>query len=257
MSDFQKIIDHPDQDKIIGKLVSGESAAKVAEYLKVKYHQKDETHLRLSPNLLKEFIEKYLSQYDSLDKIISADKSNKLDKKLAQSILNNKTWKERLAEKEDKEIDIKAKILEILHILEIRAEQVFDQIQQDPKNFKGDYVLIKYFEMLFNAIEKADKIVNDKPDQVIEHSYTVRMVQQHSTAFQEAIRDVLREMDPEFSALFMDRLAERLEALEEPEEVGNKPLALGKIESVLSLEGSIEAEFDEITDNNSALDIQD
>lgn len=249
MSDFLKILDHPEKDKIVGKLISGEPSSKVAEYLKIKYPHKDEVHLRISSKLLKEFTDKYLDQYDSLDKIIEAEKNNKLDKKIAQSLINNKTWQERIAETADLEIDIKKKIAQVLTIIEARTEQVFDQIQQKPEAFKGDYVLIKYFEVLFNAMEKFDKIVNERPDQVVEHNYNIQMVQQHSAVLQEAIRDVLREMDPEYSALFLDRLNERMRELEDPTE-GNvrKTLSVSSIEHIeKQLPEAIDAEFTEDT----------
>ena len=241
MSNFQKILEHPESDKIIGKLVSGDPSSKVSEYLRIKYNKKDEKHLRISSGILKEFTDKYLSQYDSLEKIIEDEKNNKLDKKISKSIINNKTWQERLADRVDKEINLKDKILQILSVLEARAEQVFDQIQQKPDNFKGDYVLIKYLELLFNAIEKCDKIINDKPDQVIEHNYTIKMVEQHSAVLQEAIRDVLREMDPEFSALFLDRLATRMKEIEEPVNISSK-MSIEQAEEILP-KNILEAEF--------------
>ncbi len=70
--------------------------------------------------------------------------------------------------------------------------------------------MVKYFDLLFQAIEKADKVINERPDQRIEHTYTVQMVEQHSVAFQEAIRDLLLELGPEQSARFMELLNERL-----------------------------------------------
>src|SRR5690606_16607945 len=212
---------------------------------------KDEVHLRISSKLLKEFTDKYLDQYDALDKIIEAEKNNKLDKKVAESLINNKTWQERVADLADKEIDIKKKITQVLIIIEARAEQIFDQIQQAPDKFKADHILIKYFEVLFNAMEKFDKIVNEKPDQVIEHNYNIQMVQQHSAVLQEAIRDVLREMDPEASALFLDRLNERMQQLQEPEDQVVKQLSIESVEHIedsLPTKEAIDVEF--VVDND-------
>lgn len=244
MSDFLKILEHPEKDKIIGKLVSGESVAKVSEYLKIKYVEKDESHLRISSKILKEFADKYLDQYEFLDKMIEDEKNNKLDKKISESIINNKTWQERLADTVDKEIDLKNKIIQILKMLEIRAEQVFDQIQQKPDNFKGDYVLLKYFELLFTAIEKCDKIVNEKPDQVIQNNINIKVVEQHSAILQDAIRDTLREMDPHASALFLDKLNERLMVLEKPEPEVRRSITIDQVDRMLPI-SAIEAEFSE------------
>lgn len=244
MSGYQKILDHPDKNNIISKLASGESAASVSEYLKLKYSEKDQKHLRLSSKLLSGFIDKYLNQYEHLEKIVSDQKQGKLDKKLAASIINNKTWNERLAEKVDAELDIKLKVMQVLTLLEARAEQVFDSIQENPANFKGDYVLIKYFELLFNALEKCDKVVNERPDQVIEHNYSIKLVERHSVVLQNAIREVLSEMDPDIASLFLDKLSDKLRELEEPEEEVKKTIGIKQVENLLP--EHIEAEFQEL-----------
>lgn len=244
MSGYQKILDHPDKNNIISKLASGESAASVSEYLKLKYSEKDQKHLRLSSKLLSDFIDKYLNQYEHLEKIVSDQKQGKLDKKLAASIINNKTWNERLAEKVDAELDIKLKVMQVLTLLEARAEQVFDSIQENPANFKGDYVLIKYFELLFNALEKCDKVVNERPDQVIEHNYSIKLVERHSVVLQNAIREVLSEMDPDIASLFLDKLSDKLRELEEPEEEVKKTIGIKQVENLLP--EHIEAEFQEL-----------
>jgi hypothetical protein len=213
MSDFKKILAHPEKDKIIGKLVNGESAKDVAQYLKLKYNDKDSSHLRLSAALLEEFIDKYLDQYKFLNKIVDDEKSGKTDKIVYESLLNNKAWKDRIAGLVDDELDLKKKIREMLVRVEVRAEQVFDKIQENPGNFKGDYVLLKYFEAITQMMNAADKIVNERPDKLIQHNISIQMVEQHSVAFQEAIRELLVELDPEISARFMELLTRKLSKL--------------------------------------------
>lgn len=212
-TNFQKLLNHIEKDKIISKLVSGETPKQVSEYLKIKYHQPEERSLNLSAAFLQEFVDRYLNQYNFLNKIISDEKNGKIDKAVAKSLLENKTWKDRIAQLADDEIDFKKRIVQVLTMVEARAEQIFDKIQENPRVTRDDYVLIKYFENLCQLIEKADKLVNDRPDQLIQHNVSVQMVEQHSVVFQEAIRAVLREMDPEISAKFMELLTEKLNAL--------------------------------------------
>lgn len=216
MANFKKILDHPEKQKVIDKLVSGDTPKDVAQYLKLKFHGKDEAHLRLSANLLKEFQEQHLDQTGFINKVVKADGDNKLSKQIAQSLVESKEWRERVAETQGQEIDLKEKINSMLHLLEARAEQVFDKIQENPGSTKADYVMVKYFDLLFQAIEKADKVINERPDQRIEHTYTVQMVEEHALAFQEAIRDLLLELGPEQSARFMELLNERLTQIKDP-----------------------------------------
>ena len=245
MSKFKKLTEHVERDKIIGKLVNGEPPADVATYLKLKYHGDDEAHLRLPASALQEFVDQYLGQYKFLNQVLEEEKTGKLDKKLAESLLNNKVWKERAAEYMDKEINLKKMIQAMIIIVQARAEQVFDKIQENPGSFKGDYVLIKYFDAIFNAIEKADKVINERPDTLIQTNISIQMVEQHSVAFQEAIRELLLELDPEISARFMDLLTSKLsklkpEGLPAPRSVDERLQAVSKItEEFEELQGEV------------------
>src|SRR5690606_17698339 len=102
---FNKLLEHPEHQKIIDKLLSGESTKEVSQYLKLKYDKPDENHLRLSTALLDEFKKKWMDAGDFIAKIVHDEKAGKLDKQIAQSLLNNNTWKERVATLADEEID--------------------------------------------------------------------------------------------------------------------------------------------------------
>lgn len=216
---LEQILNHPEKDKIIGKLVSGETPKQVSEYLKIKFNLKDEAHLRVARTTLTEFVDKYMNQYQALTQLLEDEREGKVNKKIAASLLETKAWRERVLQETEEEINLKRKILDFLHKMEVRAEQIFDRIQEDPRIVKHDYVMIKYFENLISAIEKADKLINERPDQLIQHNVTIQMVEQHSVAFQEAIRDLLKELDPETSARFMELMIEKMHSMELPEEL--------------------------------------
>lgn len=218
MADFSKLISHPEKDRIITKLLSGDTPKIVSDYLSLKYPDSQDSAMRLSIVLLNEFKNKYLDKQKYLDKIIKDEQSGRLDKKIAESIVNNKTWKERIAELADEEIDLRKQVKDVLVLIRARAEQVFDQIQQNPVNNKGDYVLIKYFELLINTIEKADKVINQRPDTLIQQNISIQMVEQHSSVIQQAIQETLLEMDPEISIKFMDKLYAKMQKLQ-PDDV--------------------------------------
>lgn len=255
-ADFSKIINHPDKDRIITKLVGGDPPKTVSEFLKFKYDDPGESHLRLPINLLTEFKDKYLDRYKFLEKVVKDQQDGKLDKKIADSLLNNKSFRDRLAELADEKIDLKKKIVQVLAIIEQRAEQVFDAIQQNPSNFKGDYVLIKYLELLVNAVEKGDKVINERPDMLIQHNISIQLIEQHSLMFQEAIRETLKKFDPEVSVMFMDLLTQKLAELQ-PDGGGKHKLEdhLANINKMLPAEivdaaeeNSEDAEFEDTPD---------
>lgn len=242
VTNLEKILNHPELKKIITKLSLGESPHNVSKYLKIKFGEKDEAHLRLTASALSDFKDEHLNQHRTLQQIVEDERKGKLDHRISESLLNTKAWRERIAKYTDGEIDFKQKILEVLSKLEIRAEQVFDKVQENPGNFKGDYVLLKYFEQIFMAIEKADKLINDKPDQLIQHNVTVQMVEDHSVAFQEAIRDLLKELDPDISSRFMELLSSKLNNLEAVDTV---PIVHSAEERIAEVE-----KFLPIEDNN-------
>jgi hypothetical protein len=224
MSDFTKIIDHPEKTTIISKLVNGETPKIVAAYLKDKYTKPDESHLRLGATLLQEFLDTYADHHGYVKKIIQNNADTKLEKKIADSLLDTRAWKERLSETVEKEVNYLAKLDHLLTIIESRTEQLFDLIQSDPEGTRTDYIFTKYLEMFMLAIEKGDKIRNDKPDIKIEHTYTFQMVEQQTIAFQEAIKRVLDRLGPDYSSIFMDLLSEEMGKIN-PKKLDQTPIS--------------------------------
>ncbi len=228
-SRFSPILSHPSRDQIIHRLVTGETASQVSDFVKFKY--KGEKDKEITAKLLSEFREIYLDQYKFLGKVL--EESDEYDPKIALSLMENDTWRVRLTKYVDAEVDLKSKLGRLLHMLEARTEQVFDWIQtggNDARSQKADYVLAKYFELNMMLIEKYDRIANERPDQVIQHNVSVQLVEEHSALFQEAIREVLLEMDPETSALFMDKLSCKLQGLQPERLEGQHKMTIEKRE---------------------------
>lgn len=211
MADLQKLTNHPDNQEIITRLINGETPANVSNWLKSKYQKTDESHLRLPLATLKEFVDKYSPKYGILKKIALSQHEDKLDKEIAASLLNNKAWQQRVAELSEDELDLPRKLKQLISIMEARAEQIFDKIQENPGDTKKDYVFTKYLELLTNVIEKADKVINHRPDLRIEHTHSVQIVEQQSVAMQEAIRRTLQRIGPEYTSLFFEFLAEEID----------------------------------------------
>lgn len=217
-ADFSKLLTHPDKDEIISKLLTGIKPRDISDWLKLKYpDQKEQGHLRLSSNILKDFVDNNLDLYNTLKNDVAGAKNNQTPPKdIADSLKNNKTYKERLNELADQEIDIKKIMVETIFIIKQRVEQVFDKVQENPQNIKPDYTLIKWFEILLSASEKFQKIVNEAPDMVVQHNISVQMVEQHTVVLQDAIREVMLEMDPQMAFLFMEKLNAKMAVLQEP-----------------------------------------
>jgi hypothetical protein len=228
MADFSIILEHPDKDHIISQLLSGVDPREIIQWLKLKYPDKESSHLKISLKLLRDFSQSdFVNYYNQLSKDISLAKTGKLDKvdrKLSDSIVNNKTYKERLNEALQSEIDIKKRFLELDIIVRDRMEQIFDKIQENPGQFKGDYVFIQYLGKYMELAEKWNKTVNNAPDQIIQHNYTVNYIDQQTIVIQDAIRETLAEMDPEASLVFIDKLNEKLEKLKPKDHLSSEDI---------------------------------
>lgn len=224
--DFSLITDHPDYEEIVSKIATGDDPKVIAQWLKIKYSNKDQKHLQLSQKLIQEFVDKHADLDAHLKRDVLAVKTGDVslsEYKIAESLMNNKTYMERLQQLADTKIDIKKMIAELVFMCRERMVQVFDRIQENPTNTKGDYVLLKYFETLFNATEKFDKIVNESPDQVIQVNVQNQITDQTVALFQEAIRETLTHIDAESALLFMEIFTEKLNALKLPKQTSPTP----------------------------------
>lgn len=222
--DFSQILNHPDCEEIVGKLLSGTDPKNISDWLKLKYKKDEENHLHLTIKSLKDFQgSPYLDYYNQVEKDLQANKAGgKIDKKIADSLLNMKSYRDRLNEIADEKIDA-AKIFKSVYLLIMtRVEQIFDKIQEDPGFVKRDSenALLKYLEQLVTFVEKHDKVINNKPDQVIQHNYVVTYLDDYTNILQETIMETLKEVDPQASFKFMEKLNPKLALLKSPTEMG-------------------------------------
>jgi hypothetical protein len=216
--DFSKLLDHPDKDEIISKLITGIAPKDVNEWLKLKYAKDEEKHLHLSVKLLKDFKDGHLDLYNDLrNDIAKVESGQPLQKAIAKSLQNNKTYQERLNEYADKEVDIKKLLANMIFVGTDRIEQLFDKIQQDPLSHKADYALLKWLEGLSRLLDQWGKMVLNTPDQIIQHNVTVEKVGEYSHILQSAVRETLAEIDPDIANLFLEKLNVKLEALQSPD----------------------------------------
>jgi len=116
------------------------------------------------------------------------------------------------------ELDIRQVIKRMVIGLESRFSQVFDEIQEDPRNIntKVDRLMIEYAEVLGNLLEKCYKFTEVPVGQVINNNVTLQVVDQHISVFHDVIKDVLSQMDLETSFYFMEVFNEKMAKLKMP-----------------------------------------
>lgn len=211
MSDFSLIAEHPDCQEIISKLMTGSTPKAVYQWLKLKYAKPEQSHLRITQKLLKDFSQSPLTDlYGQMQKDRSALVSHG---KISEALANNKTYRERITETVGKEIDILNLIQNLVTAAYQRMEQVFDVIQENPKSFKGDNYLLRYLTELTTAAERLERLKLGSGDLLVQQNVTKEALEESTVLLQETVREVLAEIDPDMAMLFIERLNERAQRL--------------------------------------------
>jgi hypothetical protein len=218
--DFSIIVEHPDRQEIISRLISGEAPKIINQWLMLKYGADGQQHLHIPATTLKSYADSHVDLLDQLQRDIKEHRIAKTSSSASKLTKNSKTYQAIIEELADNELDIKKTIRGIVQVIRTRTEQVFDKIQQQEAGNvggnKGDYALIKYFEILLNAVEKLDKISNNSVEKEVQHSYTIQYIDQNMSIFHDALRETLSELDYEVSLRIMNRLNEKIMAAKAP-----------------------------------------
>lgn len=219
---YKKILEHPDKDEIISKLVIGISAADINDWLKAKYTNVSETKFVLSEKSIKSFQNTYLDFYNDLKQdivkvngAIVSDSKDQLD----LAVKNNPSYQDALVKLANKELDIETIMAKMAINVETRMAQVFDEMMEDPRNIntKVDRLFVEYADILGNLLDKYHKW-KEKPaaDQVIQHNITLQVMDQHISVLHDAIRETFSQIDLDSSQLFLELFNEKITKLKMP-----------------------------------------
>ena len=217
---IRKILDHPDRDEIISKLVLDISTSDIHEWLETKYSSVNEAKFVLTEKNIKAFKDNYLDIYQTIQEDLAKTKlavSENTEDDLLLSVQNNSEYQKAALSMINNELDVHKMIARCAIAVETRLSQIYDVIQEDPRNIntRVDRLFKEYAEVFGAMLEKYYKFCNPA-DQVIQHNVTLQVVDQHVLLVQECIREVLQSLDLESSMLFMDLFAEKMAKLKLP-----------------------------------------
>jgi hypothetical protein len=219
---LKKILDHPDKDEIISKLVIGQPHDDIHDWLKAKYTNVSEAKFVVSQRSLKSFQDNYLDIYNIIQTDLAKTKSaiaSSTEDELELAVKNNAAYKNILINTASKQLDVRNTIAQLCVAIETRLAQVFDQIQEDPRNIntKIDRLLIEYADTLGNILEKYYKFTESPADQVIQQNVTLHVVDQHISVFHDVIKEVLSQMDFDTSMYFLEVFKQKMSKLKSPD----------------------------------------
>jgi len=219
---YKKILEHPDKDEIISKLVIGISPTDVHDWLKAKYTNVSEVKFVLTEKNVKSFQDNYLDFYNDMMVDLSKVKTSialSTQDQLALDVKSNPTYKDALLKVANKELDIETIMGTMAVNVEMRMAQVFDTMMADPNNIntKIDRLFGEYADILGNLLDKYHKWKEKStPDQIIQHNVTLQVVDQHISVFHDVIKEVLSQMDLETSMYFLEVFNEKMSKLKAP-----------------------------------------
>lgn len=229
-----QVLDHPNKDEILSKLIIGTTCADIHEWLDAKYGALGNKNLVISASGLSKFKDEYLEYTvrlrDDLTKMQTKIRDPETEVNLA--LADNKDYENKLVKHLDREIDIKNRMIDMFEMANERLAQINANIQQNPGSFKADRYMIDWFDKIGMFLEKYHKIVLAVPETTVQHNITLNVVDQHAAAIQNAIKRTLTQFDVEISLKFMEALTSELSVLKETKE-GFLPLEDRYIEAQL------------------------
>lgn len=220
---YKKILEHPDKDEIISKLVMGTSSADIHDWLKAKYTNVSETKFVISEKALKSFQNTYLDFYNDIQLDISNTKTAMVTgtvDSIDLAVKNNPAYEDAMIKLAAGELNVEQMMAKMAYGLEMRISQIYDLIQEDPRNIntKTERLWAEYVEIASGLLDKYYKWrESHSPDQIIQHNVTLQVVDQHISVFHDVIKEVLSQMDLETSLYFMEVFNEKMAKLKMPD----------------------------------------
>jgi len=239
----KQVLSHPDSSEVITKLISEISEENIADWLKAKYN--GQKQLLISKKNLTVFKDEYLDIYSTIREDLLKTQFNLAvapDDAL-EEVQGNEAYKKKLLDIADKELDIKTIVKRLVVQIQHRSEQVFDDIQRDPRNKKMDRTLVEWFTLLLNTLEKFDLITNGSPEHVtIQNNINIQLVDNHINMIYGVIREILAQLDYETSLLFTELFTKRLSELKA--ETNTILPTEQRLEAAYTVEGQIKDKLD-------------
>lgn len=217
---IDKIKNHPDRDEVISKLLIGIPTKDIHEWLDSKYSAVSERKFVIAEKALDKFKDDYLDIYTMVQQDLAITKmAMKSGTDIELNVANLPTYQNILIETASKELDIRETVRKLCIAIETRLAQVFDQIQEDPRNIntKVDRLMIDYMELFGNILEKYYKFTEEPQQVSVNHNVTLQVVDQHITVFHDVVKEILSQMDLESSLYFMEIFKQKMSVLQLPE----------------------------------------
>ena len=203
-----KVLNHPDKEKIIEKLLEGESVKEVELWLEKKYPRSKRLHISYMT------LQKFRSENLDLKGEVLEDIKNKkaeVDKKTQEVetrmiIQSTNAYKEKIDEIASSELDVTRRLLEMDKLINSRIEHYYNLLESGNGSVKEDKVFLEYINTMKSLMQDWKKYIEGFADQRVDHNININVINEHARVLKESILEVLREMDPKLISVFVNKL---------------------------------------------------
>jgi len=231
-----KILNHPDREEIIQRLVSGLSPNKVNDWLNEKYATEENKHLRITVKTISDFRSKYLNLNREAVRILKQERKKKElglqynanagsflertgeteeehDLRVKETLLSSPTYREKLKEITEATLDGPRLIKELVALIQSRIEKYFNEVASGQQTLKEDKVLIEMISLMKDLVKDAKKIDDDYNAQPDGGQVQLNVVHEQVGMIRDAVKETLQEVAPELALECMERLNRKISNL--------------------------------------------
>jgi len=221
-----KVLVHPDSKRIIEDLTNGVPLQEITQYLKKKFRDK---RRHISERTLQKFRQKYLKLDSKVVNDIQSIKAKGQEKEIMANIEATSAYQDKINSIADTHLDVANKIIQLDNIIEDRIEYWFNAIKSgEASPSAADKEMRQYMDRQILLLQQYKKFVEGMADKTIDYNVNVTVLNDQIDMIKNVIKEVLVELDPETSILFMEKFNRKLNNIQynptKPEKVNVKAL---------------------------------
>lgn len=251
-----KILNHPDREEIIQKLLAGVSPNKIHDWLNEKYTSEEEKQHHITVKTISDFRKNYLNLDREAVRLLKKERQRKelglpyntnagafIEKtdegeeeralRVKNTLFNSPTYREKLKEITDAHLDAPRLMKELHLLLQSRIEVYYNEIASATTigdTLKADKMFADYVRLATDVLKDSKKIWDDYNSEPDEGTVDLNVVHEMVGYVRQTVEDMFAELGPELALEFMDRLNKRMMNLKY--EIPKPPDILERVEKL-------------------------
>lgn len=210
----KKVLNHPDKEELIKKLLDGNSVKEVEGWLVQKYPRTKRLHVSYMT------LQKFRTEHLNLKGEVLEDIKNKrteVDKAASEAeakmiIANSSAYKQKINEIASSELDVTRRLLELDALVSSRIEHYFNVLQQGG-GIREDKIIVEYINTMRALMQDWKKYIEGVADKKIEHNINVNVINDQAKILKECVLEILKQLNPELTYTFVNMVDTKMRQL--------------------------------------------